>query len=206
MTNGSEQRPPTESAAQSAPPAEPPLIKLLIDLGPLLVFFGFFYVYGIRTATMALMAATLVSVVAAKLLLGKVSASLLVTAALVTVFGALTYAFDDPSFIKMKPTAVNLLFAGVLGYGLSQGKFFLKHMLGEAMALTDTGWGIITKRWIGLFIALAVLNEVIWRTMSETAWVNFKVFGILPLTLIFAALQLPVLRQHAAKSEDSSGQ
>lgn len=206
MTTGPEHQTQSDSVTKNATHDDPPLTKLLIDLGPLLVFFGTYYLYGLRSATMALIAATLVSLVAAKLLLGKITISLVVTAVLVTVFGALTYVFDDPSFIKMKPTAVNLLFAGVLGYGLWQGKYFLKHLLGEAMALTDKGWSIITKRWIGLFIALAVLNEVIWRTMSDTAWVNFKVFGIIPLTLIFAAFQLPVLRQHAAKPDKSSQQ
>ncbi len=197
------------SGAQATPPstpAEPSGVKLIIDLGPLLVFFGTYYLYGIRPATFALVAATLVSLAAAKILLGKISFSLIVTAAVVTFFGALTFAFNDPSFIKMKPTVVNLIFAGVLGFGLFQGRYYLKHVLGEAIALTDTGWNIITKRWIGLFIALAILNEVIWRTMSEDAWVNFKVFGIIPLTLIFAAFQVPVLKRHAANPEEPSGQ
>ena len=198
------QTPSPEDANTAPKQPEPSGIKLLIDLGPLLIFFAAYYLYGIRTATLVLIGATLLSLVAAKVLLGKVSVSLLVTAALVTSFGGLTFLLDDPSFIKMKPTAVNLIFAGVLSYGLLQGRYFLKALLGEAFALTDEGWRILTKRWIGLFLGLAAINEVIWRTMSETAWVNFKVFGMIPLTLIFAAFQLPILKQYAERPSGSA--
>ena len=180
-------------------------LRFLIDFAPLLVFFGTYYFAGIRTATAVLIAATLVSLVAARVFLGRISVTLIVTAVLVTFFGVLTFLLDDPSFIKMKPTAVNLLFAGVLGVGLYRGEHYLKLLLGEAFQLTQTGWRILTVRWIGLFIALAILNELVWRTMSESAWVNFKVFGILPITFVFAALQLPVIKRHAMTAQDETG-
>ena len=115
-------------------------LKLLIDLVPLLVFFTAFRFLGIVPATAVLIVATLAAVIASKILLGRVDAMLIVTAVLVTVFGGLTYAFDDPRFIKMKPTVVNLLFAGALGFGLATGKHYLKSMLGEAFQLTSRGW------------------------------------------------------------------
>lgn len=175
---------------------EPGLLKLLIDLGPLFVFFLAYWRTDIRTATAALIAATLASLVASRLLLGKVGVSLWVTAVVVTLFGTLTFLLDDPSFIKMKPTVVNLIFAGALSFGLMTDRPFLKTLLGEAFNLTEAGWRALTLRWIALFVGLAVLNEVVWRTMSEAAWVNFKVFGILPITLIFAAFQLPLIKRH----------
>ena len=191
----------TPAHQDPAPKTENAGLKLLIDLAPLIVFFTAFRFLGLVQATVVLIAATLLSVVAAHFLLGKISPMLIVTAVLVTVFGGLTYFFDDPRFIKMKPTVVNLLFAGGLGWGLATGRTLLKTLLGEALQLTATGWRLLTMRWIGLFIGLAVLNEVVWRSFNtpetEHIWVNFKVFGILPLTIIFMALQVPLLRRHA---------
>jgi intracellular septation protein len=100
----------------------------------------------------------------------------------------------------MKPTVVNLLFAGVLGVGLATGRNFLAVVLGQAFKLDAEGWRILTWRWIGFFLAMAVLNEVVWRTMSETAWVNFKVFAILPLTILFFMSQLGLIQRHTDKS------
>ena len=181
---------------------ERPGLKLVIDLFPLLVFFTAFRFLGIVQATAVLIGATLLAVAASKLILGKIDAMLIVTAVLVTVFGGLTFIFDDPRFIKMKPTAVNLLFAGALGFGLFNGKFFLKKILGEALHLSDRGWYLLTVRWIGFFIVLAALNEIVWRNFNtpstEYVWVNFKVFGILGLTLFYMALQTPLLRRYAA--------
>jgi intracellular septation protein len=179
-----------------SPPQEPSLTKLLIDLGPLLVFLISYWQFGLRSATGVLVVVTLLSLVISRVLLGKISASLWVTAVLVTVFGSLTFLLDDPRFIKMKPTAVYLIFAAALTYGLLTGRQFLKLLLGEAIDISDTGWRLLTQRWIGLFLSLAVLNEFIWRTMSESTWVNFKVFGILPLTMIFAVIQLPLINRH----------
>ncbi len=173
-------------------------LKLLIDLAPLAVFFIAYRFMGMLPATALLVAATLLSVVAAKVLLGKISPMLIVSAVLVTFFGGLTLLLDDPRFIKIKPTIVNVLFAGVLAFGLVSGRNFLKYVLGEALHLTAVGWRQLTLRWIGLFLGLAVLNELVWRTQSEETWVNFKFPGMLVLTMIFTALQIPLLRRHAA--------
>lgn len=179
-------------------------LKLLIDLVPLLVFFTAFRFLGLVPATAVLVVATLLAVVASKVLLGRIDSMLIVTAVIVTVFGGLTFAFDDPSFIKMKPTVVNVLFAGALGFGLLTGKNYLKSMLGEAIQLTDQGWRLLTIRWIAFFFVLAVVNEIVWRTFNtpstEYIWVNFKVFGILGLTILYLALQAPLLRRHGLPS------
>ncbi len=190
-----------QGAPTPAPKSNRQGLKLLIDLVPLLAFFTAFRFLGIVEATAVLIGATLCALLASKLLLGKIDAMLIVTAVLVTVFGGLTYAFGDPRFIKMKPTVVNLLFAGALGFGLATGRLFLKTMLGEALQLTDLGWRLLTHRWIAFFVVLALLNEVVWRSFNtpdtEHIWVNFKVFGILGLTIAYFAFQAPLLRRHA---------
>jgi intracellular septation protein len=178
--------------------------KLAIDLGPLLVFFVAYMAGGIYWATGALMVAMLVAVVAAWLILGHVSPTLLATLVLVQAFGAMTLWLQDPSFIKMKPTIVNLAFAAVLLGGLLVGKSLLQLLLGEALKLTEEGWRLLTLRWGIFFIALAILNEIVWRTMSEATWASFKVFGILPLTMLFFVTQLGLIKQHSLQEPDSS--
>jgi intracellular septation protein len=173
-----------------------PLVKLLIDLGPLLAFFVAYGRAGIYWATGVLMLATLAALLASWRLLGRVTAVPLLTAILVVVFGGLTFYLDDPSFIKLKPTIINLLFAGVLVVGLLTDRPLLKVLLGEAFRLTEEGWRKLTVRWALFFFALAILNEVVWRNFSESAWVNFKVFGIVPLTILFALAQLPLLKRY----------
>jgi intracellular septation protein len=174
----------------------PPLVKLLIDLGPLLAFFVAYGRAGIYWATGVLMLATLAALLASWRLLGRVTAVPLLTAILVVVFGGLTFYLDDPSFIKLKPTIINLLFAGVLVVGLLTDRPLLKVLLGEAFRLTEVGWRKLTVRWALFFFALAILNEVVWRNFSESAWVNFKVFGIVPLTILFALAQIPLLKRY----------
>ncbi len=191
----------TGLAAPQPQPAEHPLAKLLIELGPLLVFFAVYAKFGIRPATAVLMGATLVSLVASRLVLGKISPMPIVTAVLVLVFGSLTLWLDDPRFIKMKPTAVYLLFAAALTFGMATGRPLLKYMLGEAFQLTPEGWRQFTLRWIGFFLVLAVLNECVWRNFSEGAWVTFKTFGVLPLTILFTALQIGLIRRFSDAPE-----
>jgi intracellular septation protein len=173
-----------------------PFIKLLIDLGPLIAFFVAYARAGIFWATGVLMLATIVALVASWRLLGRVTAVPVLTAILVVVFGGLTFYLDDPSFIQLKPTIINLLFAGVLVVGLATGRPLLKVLLGEALQLTDMGWRKLTMRWACFFFSLAVLNEIIWRNFSESAWVNFKVFGIVPLTILFAMAQIPLIKRY----------
>ncbi|MGE5512880.1 MAG: septation protein A [Bacteroidota bacterium] len=181
-------------------------LKLAIDLAPLLVFFAAYLSLGIFWATGALMVATVVSLIASQRLLGRVSPTLIATAALVLGFGTLTLFFNDPRFIQVKPTIINLLFAVVLLGGLLLKRPVLQTMLGEALRLTDTGWRKLTIRWAGFFLAMAMLNEIVWRNFSETAWASFKVFGILPLTLAFAVLQVGLMKRHELPAVEQSDQ
>jgi intracellular septation protein len=189
--------------ASTAPPAREanPIVKLLIDLGPLLAFFVTYARTDIFWATGVLMAVTVVALVMSRVLLGRFAVAPLATAVLVVIFGGLTFLLDDPSFIKMKPTIINLLFAGILAFGIFTGRPLLKLFMGEALHLTDEGWRIMTVRWALFFLGLATLNEIVWRNFSEAAWVNFKVFGILPLTLIFAMAQIGLIKRHEARAD-----
>lgn len=189
-----------EAKAGEMPARPNGLIKLLIELGPLIAFFAAYGRAGIYWATGILMLATIVALIASWRLLGKLSPVPLATAVLVVVFGGLTFWLDNPAFIKMKPTFINLLFAGVLLAGLMMGRPLLKLVLGEAFNLTSEGWNKLTIRWIGFFVAVAILNEVVWRHFSEAAWVNFKVFGILPLTLVFAMAQIGLIKRYEVKA------
>jgi intracellular septation protein len=191
----------SEDVKTPASPRPSPMIKLLIEIGPLIAFFAAYGRAGIYWATGVLMVATVVALIASWRLLGKISPVPVVTAVLVVIFGGLTFLFDDPRFIKMKPTMINLLFAGVLFGGVALGKSPLKIMLGEAFNLTEEGWRKLSYRWAFFFIGLAVANEYVWRNYSETAWVNFKVFGILPLTFLFAISQIGLMRSYEAKAE-----
>ena len=190
-----------EAKGSDAAAAQPHGTKLMIELGPLLAFFVAWFLADIFWATGVLMAATLVSVVASKLLLGRVSPVIIATAVLVVVFGGLTFWFGDAHFIKMKPTIINLLFAGVLLGGLLTGRPLLKLMFGEAFNLTEEGWRKLTLRWMAFFVVMAVVNEILWRNFSEATWVNFKVFGILPLTLVFAMSQIGLIKRYEPKAE-----
>lgn len=178
--------------------------KVAIDLGPLLVFFGAYVAGGIYWATGTLMVAMLVALVAARFVLGHISPTLIATTVLVEVFGAMTLWLHDPRFIKMKPTIINVAFGVVLLGGLAFGKSLLKTLLGEALRLTEQGWHTLTMRWAVFFFGLAVLNEIIWRNFSEGTWATFKVFGILPLTMVFFALQWGLIRRHMLQPPEES--
>jgi intracellular septation protein len=172
------------------------LLKVAVDLAPLLVFFAAYLALGIFWGTGALMVATVASLIASRRLLGHVSPMLIVTTVLVIGFGTLTLFLNDARFIKMKPTMINLLFAVVLVGGLYLRRPVLQLMLGSTLQLTDVGWRKLTIRWAIFFLVMAAANEVVWRNFSDTTWASFKVFGILPLTLIFALLQLGLIRRH----------
>lgn len=187
-------------------PAEAPAVggqalKLLVEVGPLVVFFVVNARAGIFWGTGIFMAATVVSLIASRILLGRIPIMPLVTGACVLVFGGLTLWLQDDHFIKIKPTIVNALFAVVLFTGLLSGQSFLKIVFGEVFRLTEDGWRKLTLRWACFFVFLAVLNEVVWRTFSTDAWVSFKVFGIMPLTMAFAVAQIGLLRQYEQPSE-----
>jgi intracellular septation protein len=178
--------------------AENPIIKLLIDLGPLIAFFATYAKAGIYWATGVLMMATVIALVASRTLTGRFAPAPMITAVLVVVFGGLTFLLEDPRFIMVKPTIINLFFAAALTFGLVTGRHLLKLIMGEAVQLTDAGWHKLTMRWIAFFLVLALANEVVWRNFSEATWVSFKAWGILPITLLFAFAQIGLIRRYAA--------
>ena len=171
------------------------ITKLLIDIGPLAVFFVFYIRGDLISAIIPFMIATIIAVLLSYILEKKIPIMPTVGGVIILVFGGLTIYFDNEVFFKMKPTIINLLFAGILFGGITLNKPLLKYLLGGALKLKDEGWSILTKRWIGFFIALAILNEIVWRTQSTDLWVNFKVFGILPITFIFTLTQFPIIKK-----------
>ena len=172
------------------------IYKLLIDIGPLAVFFIFYTRSGLQASILPLMIATVIAVLFSYILEKKIPIMPTVGAGIVLIFGGLTIYFDNEVFIKMKPTIINLIFAIILYGGMLVKKPLLKILLGAALRLEEKGWRILTYRWIGFFIALAVLNEIVWRTQTTDIWVNFKVFGILPITFIFTMTQFPLIKKH----------
>jgi intracellular septation protein len=182
-------------------------IKLLIELGPLLVFFGTNAVWGIYVATAVFMVTTLVALGVAWWRYRKIPIMPLVSGAIVLVFGGLTLYLRDDTFIKLKPTIVYTMFAVLLASGLLMRKPVLELLFGPVFSLTEEGWRKLTVRWSLFFIAMAVLNEIVWRNFSTDAWVSFKAFGFLPLTFIFAMLQVPLMQRYgeAAESEVPKG-
>jgi intracellular septation protein len=172
-------------------------LKLALDLGPLLLFFLANSLWGIFIATGLLMVAVLTSLAVSYRMTGNLPLMAVVSAGVVAVFGAFTLFLRDETFIKLKPTLIYLLFGGVLLGGLAFGKPLLARVLDAAFDLDAEGWRKLTLRWALFFLALAGLNEIVWRTQSTEFWVSFKVFGILPLTLGFGALQYPLLTRHA---------
>ena len=170
--------------------------KLLIDVGPLAVFFIFYTRSGLQASILPFMVATVIAVLFSYILEKKIPIMPTVGAGIVLLFGGLTIYFDNDVFFKMKPTIINVLFAVILYGGILINKPLLKYLLGAALKLEEAGWKILTQRWIGFFIALAVLNEIVWRTQSTDVWVNFKVFGILPITFIFTMTQFPLIKKY----------
>ena len=188
-----------------AMPQQPnPILKLVLELGPLVVFFFCNAKFGIFWATGAFMAAIGVSIAVTWRVEGRVPTLPLVTGVFVLVFGGLTLILQDELFIKLKPTIVNTLFAVLLLGGLFFRRNFLKMLLHQVFPMTDHGWRLLTVRWAGFFLLLAVLNELVWRNYSTDAWVNFKVFGIMPLTIVFSLLQLPTMQRFRDDRPDPS--
>lgn len=175
--------------------------RLLIEAGPLAAFFIANSQAGIMIGTAVFMVATSIAVLISWRFERKVPVMPVVGAGFVLLFGGLTLWLQDDLFIKIKPTLVNLLFASVLFVAHLTRRNVLKHILGSVLNLTDAGWRTLAIRWAWFFVLLAVLNEVVWRTMPTDAWVNFKVFGIMPLTLLFSAFQAPLILRHQVPEE-----
>ena len=172
------------------------IFKLLTDVGPLAVFFIFYTRSDLKSAILPFMIATIIAVLISYIIEKKIPIMPTVGAAIILIFGGLTIYFDNETFFKMKPTIINLLFAGILYGGVIFNKLLLQYLLGAALKLKEEGWRILTIRWIYFFIALAILNEIIWRTQSTDIWVNFKVFGILPITFIFTLAQFTIIKKY----------
>lgn len=181
---------------------KPQIIKIVLELGPLLIFFFTNANYDIFTATAWFMGAMVVSLVLSWLLLKKIAVMPLVTGVVVLIFGTLTLVLKDDTFIKMKPTIVNSLFGLTLLGGLFFGQSLLKYVFGEVYKLKPEGWRRLTINWGLFFIFLAVSNEVVWRLFDTDFWVAFKVWAIMPITIVFSMLQLPLLTKYAPDPKD----
>jgi intracellular septation protein len=175
-----------------------PIVKIALDLGPLVLFFFANSRFGIFTATATFMVAVLAALAASYVLTRRLPIMPVVTAIIVLIFGGLTLFLHNDTFIKIKPTIIYALFGAVLLGGLLFGKTLLGVVFDSLFHLTEEGWRKLTVRWALFFFVLAVLNEIVWRSTSTNIWVDFKVFGVMPLTLLFGALQYPLLQKYAA--------
>ena len=191
----------TETAVAPPRKALNPMVKFALELGPLALFFIAYGRLGIFAATGVLMVSVLVTLGVSYAMLRRIPIMPLVTAVIVLIFGSLTLVLHDETLIKIKPTALYILFGAALFVGLWLKKPLLKILFDGALHVTDEGWRKLTWRWAFFFLALAVLNEIVWRTQSTDLWVKFKTFGFLPLTLLFALAQTPLIMKFEAKDE-----
>ena len=175
-----------------------PGLKLALDVGPLVLFFAAFAWFGIFAATAAFMIAVVAALLVSFMRTRRWPVMPVISAVVVLVFGGLTLVLHDETFIKMKPTIIYALFGTALAVGLAFDKPLLAVVFDSVFDLTNEGWRKLAARWAVFFIVLAVLNELIWRTQSTDFWVKFKLFGFVPLTFIFAALQYPLMTRYAA--------
>lgn len=173
-----------------------PGVKIAVEAGPLVAFFIANAKGGIFWGTGVYMVAAAIALAVSWTMTRKLAVVPIATLAFVLVFGALTIWLNDDVFIKMKVTIVNALFGIILLGGLAFGRPLLKPIFGEAMTLRTGGWRKLTMRWGLFFLGIAVLNEIVWRSVSTDTWVNFKVFGILPLTMLFALAQIPLMQRY----------
>jgi intracellular septation protein len=203
----------TAASPNGAKPINP-LVKLALEFGPLAIFF-FVNSYGDRwfgvaedrrifVATGVFIAASLIALALSKIVMNHLPRMAIVNAVVVTVFGGLTLALDDAFFIKVKPTIVNTLFGCILLGGLYFGRSLLALVLDSVLQLDEEGWRRLTLRWGLFFVVLAALNEVVWRTQTQDFWVAFKVWGVMPLTMIFALAQTPLILKHEIKRDGAA--
>jgi intracellular septation protein len=178
-----------------AKPDRSQLLKLLLEIGPLVLFFLVNGYAQIFWGTAVFIVATVASMLISRSLLGRIPLMPLVSGALVIVFGGLTLLVQDSVFIKIKPTIVNALFSAILFGGLLTGRPLLQHLMGDVFHLCEEGWYKLTLRWAFFFAALAIINEYVWRNFSESFWIGFKLWGIVPLTMAFAVAQLGLIKR-----------
>ncbi|MEO0680888.1 MAG: septation protein A [Pseudomonadota bacterium] len=179
-----------------------PFLKIALEVGPIAVFFITYTRTEIFTATAVFIPTILVALGLSWALTRSLPKMALVTAFMVIVFGGLTLWLQDATFIKMKPTIVNLIFAGALAFGLMRGRSYLKDVMDGALPLTDEGWRLFTIRWAIFFVFLAVLNEAVWRTQTESFWVSFKTFANPVLTFGFIMSQMGLIKRHSTEEEE----
>ena len=179
-----------------------PILKLVLDIGPLVLFFAANSKFGIFAATGAFMAAVLIALTMSYAMTRHIAIMPVVTAVIVLVFGGLTLVLHDELFIKLKPTIIYLLFGGTLLGGLAFGKPLLGMVFDRMFHLTDEGWRKLTWRWVLFFFALAIANEIVWRTQSTDFWVSFKLFGVVPMTFLFGALQMPLINKYSVERKE----
>jgi len=190
---------------QTRTPAINPWLKIALDIGPLLLFFFVNGRWGIFAATAAFMVTIVAAMGVSYALTRHVPPMAIVSAVLVVGFGGLTLLLQDDTFVKVKTSLIYALFAVVLLGGLLLGRSLLAMVFDSVFELDPEGWRKLTVRWALFFLALAVLNEIVWRTQSTDFWVSFKVFALLPLTFAFAALQYPLLKRHATPGSPLRG-
>ena len=194
---------------------ERPFSKLILEMGPLIIFFVCYYnapipenlkndleeanLFKIIFATKIFVPSILVALFLGWIQTNKIAKMPLITAILVVVFGGLTIWLNNPVFIKMKPTLIYLIFSAILGYGLLKKKSYLKMLMGSAIPMNEEGWLILSKRFVGFFVLLAFTNEIIWRFFSQDFWVNFKTFGLPILLIFFMALQFNLFNKYSNK-------
>ena len=179
-----------------------PIIKFAADFGPLLIFFTIYFnnENDLKVAIPPFIVATLIALMVVYFLEKRIPMVPLVSGILITFFGGLTLYFDNKIFFYMKPTIINILFAAVLFFGrYFTQKPLLKKIFQNAFELEDEGWKKLNYRWIGFFLFIAILNEIVWRTQSEVFWGNFKVWGLLPISFLFAASQIPLINKYKIK-------
>jgi intracellular septation protein len=179
-----------------------PIFKLALDIGPLVLFFAANAKFGIFAATGTFMVASLSAIAVTYALTRHLAIMPIVTAVIVLVFGGLTLILHDETFIKLKPTIIYCLFGGTLAGGLLAGKSLLGVMFEQMFQLSEEGWRKLTLRWALFFFAMAVLNEIVWRTQTTDFWVSFKLFGAVPLTFVFGALQMPLINKYSLDAKN----
>ena len=179
-----------------------PILKLVLDIGPLVLFFAANSKFGIFAATGAFMVSVLIALAVSYVLTRHIAIMPVVTAVIVLVFGGMTLFLHDDLFIKLKPTIIYVLFGGTLLAGLALDKPFLSILFDQMFHLTDEGWRKLTWRWALFFFALAIANEIVWRNASTDFWVSFKLFGVVPLTFLFGALQMPLINKYSVERKE----